>query len=212
LLDHTVARARALKLIAADARDDKTQLVAADATGMESRHTSTYFGKRSGRKLRRFPKFWAVVHAASHVCLALACGGGPGPDDPRFAPIVRDARRRMDDFKVLTADCGFDGEPHQQMLDALGILGMIPPERGRPRTRSGANKRGGFFRNFWHHCWRRVKHLYGQRWQVETFFSMLKRLLDSFLRATKRWSRHREMCLKVITLNLMLVARAAGDR
>src|SRR5688500_20011353 len=92
------------------------------------------------------------------------------------------------------------------MLDGLVVLGVIPPERGRPRTRSGADRRGGFFRNFWHGHWERVKHLYGQRWQVETFFSMLKRLLGSFLRATRRWSRHREMCLKVITLNLMLIA------
>src|SRR5688500_11293214 len=92
LLDHTVARARALELIDPDARDDKTLLVAADATGMESRHTSTYFGRRSGQKMRRFPKFWAAVHAASHVCLALACGAGPGPDDPRFAPLARATR------------------------------------------------------------------------------------------------------------------------
>jgi hypothetical protein len=112
----------------------------------------------------------------------------------------------MDEFKALTADGGFDGEPHHEMLDGLGVLGVIPPERGRPRTRSGADRRGGFFRNFWHGHWERVKHLYGQRWQVETFFSMLKRLLGSFLRATRRWSRHREMCLKVITLNLMLIA------
>jgi len=31
-------------------------------------------------------------------------------------------------------------------------------------------------------------------------------LLDSFLRARTRWSQHREMCLKVITLNLMILA------
>ncbi len=41
---------------------------------------------------------------------------------------------------------------------------------------------------------------------------MLKRLLDSFLRATKRWSRHREMCLKAITVNLMLLAYAAAGK
>src|SRR5688500_3983249 len=142
-----------------------------------------------------------------------ACHGRPSrrPSSPgtRWRP---DARRRMDEFKALTADGGVDGEPHHEMLDGLGVLGVIPPERGRPRTRSGADRRGGFFRNFWHGHWERVKHLYGQRWQVETFFSMLKRLLGSFLRATRRWSRHREMCLKVITLNLMLIAKAAGDR
>jgi len=50
------------------------------------------------------------------------------------------------------------------------------------------------------------KGLYGQRWQVETFFSMIKRLLDSFLRATSWAAQHREMCLRVLTLNFMIVA------
>jgi hypothetical protein len=37
---------------------------------------------------------------------------------------------------------------------------------------------------------------------------MLKRLLDSFLRATNWRSQHREMCLKCLTLNFMLIAGA----
>ena len=221
MLDHTVARARELKLIRPSGTDDddplardKAKLAAADSTGLESRHTSRYFGKRSGRKYRRYPKLWAAVHAASHVCLSLACGSGPCPDDPKFEHLARELRGRVsgEEVRALAADCGFDGERHQRMLDGLGFLGLIPPERGRPRTRSDNGRRGGFFRNFWKGCWKKVKRLYGQRWQVETFFSMLKRLLGSFLRATKRWSRHRELCLKVITLNLMITAHAASGR
>ena len=29
---------------------------------------------------------------------------------------------------------------------------------------------------------------------------------------TRRWSRHREMCLKVVTLNLMILAHASSGR
>jgi hypothetical protein len=153
-----------------------------------------------------------VVHAASHVCLSLACGAGPGPDDPKFAAVCRDAKRRLADLAAMLADAGFDAERHHRMLDGLDLLGVIPPDRGRPRTAGRRNERGGFFRNFWHGCWKRVKRLYGQRWQAETFFSMLKRLLDSFLRATKRRSQHREMCLKAVTVNLMLLAHAAAGK
>ena len=153
-----------------------------------------------------------MVHAASHVCLSLACGVGPGPDDPRFAAVSRDAKRRLGALAAVLADAGFDGEGHHEMLDALHLLGLIPPERGRPRGEARQGGRGGCFRNFWHQCWPDVKQLYGQRWQVETFFSMLKRLLGSFLRATKRWSRHREMCLKAISVNLMLLAYADAGR
>ena len=196
----------------AAAEDDKTRIAAADSTGLESGHTSAYFGKRSGQKKHRFPKLWAVVHAASHVCLSLACGGGPGPDDPKFRRLSHEAKRRLGDLRAILADSGFDAERHHVMLQELKTLGIIPPRRGRPRSVSDKGKRGGFFRNFWHGIWDQAKDLYGQRWQVETFFSMLKRLLDSFLRATKRWSRLREMSLKVLTVNLMLLAKAATDR
>ena len=231
MLDHTVERGRELSLLsgpataaaaAADAvgcdplQRDKAKLAAADSTGLESRHTSTYFGKRSGRQAHRYPKLWTAVHAASHLCLSLACGSGPNPDDPKFEQLARELRQRVDsndvEVKALAADVGFDGERHQRMLDRLGFLGLIPPERGRPRTKSDNRRRAGFFRNFWKSQWGKIKHLYGQRWQVETYYSMFKRLLGSFLRATRRWSRHREMCLKVITLNLMIIAHATSGR
>lgn len=192
--------------------DDKARTAAGDSTGLESGHVSHYFGKRSGRKKRHFPKLWAAVHAASHLCLSIACGVGPGADDPKFAAVSREAKRRLDNLAAMLADAGFDGEGHHEMLDGLGMLGVIPPVRGRPRGPGREHERGGFFRNFWHQCWEQAKKLYGQRWQVETFFSMLKRLLDSFLRATKRWSRHREMCLKAITVNLMLLAHANAGK
>lgn len=173
---------------------------------MEAGHVSSYFTRRSGRKKRKFPKLWAVVAAASHVCLGMVPGTGPTPDDPQFHRVAREAHAR-EPFKALAADCGFDAEAHHRFLHAkLNVVGIIPPERGRPRTKSDKRRRAGFFRDFLHRHWPRA--LYGQRWQVETFFSMLKRLLDSFLRATNWRSQHREMCLKCLTLNFMLVAGA----
>lgn len=48
---------------------------------------------------------------------------------------------------------------------------------------------------------------YGQRWQIETTNSMLKRLLGSALRARKYWNQCREILLRAITLNIMIVRR-----
>lgn len=184
--------------------DDKDHLACVDSTGMEGHKVSHYFTRRTGQKMRRFPKFWAVVQATSHICLAMVPGTGPTPDDGQFHRVALEAHRRHA-FEALAGDVGFDGEGHQKFLhDKLGVLGIIPPERGRPRTRSPRGRRGGFFRQFIHEHW--PGHLYGQRWQVETFFSMLKRLLDSFLRGMNWRSMHREMSLKVLTLNLMLIA------
>lgn len=172
---------------------------------MEAGHVSSYFARRSGRKRVNFPKFWCVIHAASHLCLSMATGQGPGPDDPMFQQISRDAVGRLRRLEALSFDAGFDSEAHHEYLNhTLGVFGIIPPQRGRPRTVRNQGSRGGHFRNFLHHHWPR--RLYGQRWQVETFYSMVKRLLDSFLRATSPFAQCREMWWKVLSLNIMIIA------
>ena len=50
---------------------------------------------------------------------------------------------------------------------------------------------------------------YGQRWQIEAAFSMLKRKLESALRRRRPFALNREVLLGVITFNLMLIRRHA---
>jgi hypothetical protein len=47
--------------------------------------------------------------------------------------------------------------------------------------------------------------LYGQRWQIESAFSRCKRRLGSALQAHNRWGRRRELELRVLTHNLMIL-------
>lgn len=48
---------------------------------------------------------------------------------------------------------------------------------------------------------------YGQRWQIETVFSMLKRRLGAALRARRAHSQHREIALRLATHNLVILLR-----
>ncbi len=52
------------------------------------------------------------------------------------------------------------------------------------------------------------KKTYGQRWQVETVFSMIKRNFGSALRAKRYWSQCREMMLMALTHNLAVILLA----
>ncbi len=54
------------------------------------------------------------------------------------------------------------------------------------------------------------KNKYGQRWQVETVNSMIKRNLGSALRATTARRRSMELLLRVVTHNIMIVCEAKG--
>jgi len=46
---------------------------------------------------------------------------------------------------------------------------------------------------------------YGQRWQVETVFSMIKRNQGETLYARTYWAQNREILLKVLTHNIAVL-------
>jgi hypothetical protein len=46
---------------------------------------------------------------------------------------------------------------------------------------------------------------YGQRWQAETGFSMIKRCVADTVQARSYWSQCRELWLLVITYNILLL-------
>jgi Transposase DDE domain len=179
-------------------------LAAADSTGLESQHCSTYYGQRCGRRKRRFPKVSQLVDVQSHLALAAVVERGPGPDDPAFHPLARQAHRRHR-FPILLADAGYDGEDHHQFLrQRLGVCGIMPPTRGRP-AQSRDHQPDGPHRRAMQAHWPILKPLYGQRWQVETRFSMEKRLLGSALRSRLRRNQDREAALRPLTLNFMIL-------
>lgn len=178
-------------------------LAAVDSTGLESHHVSTYYGRRSGRQYHHYPKVSEVVDTASHLCLAAVIDRGPQPDDREFHPVVRQAHARHT-FRAVAGDAGYDGEHHHRFLDHLNVLGINPPRRGRPPN-SPDHRPSTFFRAFWHDHWPQVKAWYGQRWQVESRFSMEKRLLDSHLTARHRAAQDREAALRVLTVNLLIL-------
>lgn len=169
---------------------------------MNSGCASRYFGQRSGREYHRFPKVSAVAEVRTHLILGVVIDRGPKPDDIEFHALARQAHRRQP-FDALLGDAGFDGEHHQAFLwHELGVLGIIPPTRGRP-SKDPDHIPGGFFRRFIAEHW--PQDIYAQRWQVETDFSMLKRLLDADVRARLRHCIDREIFLRILTLNLMIV-------
>ncbi len=46
---------------------------------------------------------------------------------------------------------------------------------------------------------------YGQRWQDETVFSMIKRRLGSAVNARSYWAQCRALMLKVVTHNILIL-------
>lgn len=184
-------------------------LAALDGTGLETRHASNYYVKRRANTgkywqrttYQRFPKAGILCDTHTHLILSVVPERGPGPDGPHFERALVEALHRVT-IETLAADAGYDGEHHHRFArEQKGVRSLIPPLIGRPTKKPPSG--------YWRRQMKSRLHLtrYSQRWQAETVNSMLKRLLGSALRARRYWSQHREIFLRAITLNIMILRR-----
>jgi len=188
---------------------NRVDLAALDGTGFESHHASHYYVQRRAKggktwqktSYTRYPKAGILCDTRTHLILAVVPGRGPGPDSKHFRPALDQARRHAP-LKTLAADAGYDSEAsHTYARHQCGVRSLIPPRIGRPTSKPPS----GYWRRQMASRLKLTR--YGQRWQVETVNSMLKRLLDSALRARNYWSQFREMLLRALTLNIMILWR-----
>ena len=157
---------------------------------------------------RRFPKVGLVCDCRTHLILAAVPGRGPSPDHPHVieAMLAAAARQRI---AATLADAGYDAEwVHQFFRDELDIRSIIPPKIGRPTEKLPS----GHYRRQMTTYFKRPaeRRCYGQRWQVETVMSMIKRRLGSTLNARRRQAQNRAMLLKVIAHNILILYVCRG--
>ena len=96
---------------------------------------------------------------------------------------------------------------HVWARQGLGRTTLIPLRQGRPRQDNGPP--GGYWRRrmvrWLDSKAHRRQHGYTQRSQAETTNSMMKRNLASALAGQTAWSRKRDLMLKALTHNLMIL-------
>ena len=170
----------------------------------EKRGSSAAANRRRSAAIKRLPKLSLAVHAASHLILAARATTGGGPDYEHFPPLLTQAAARAR-LATALADAGFDSESNHRLARLeLGVRTLIPATSGRPSVKPLS----GHYRRLMQRQFTQEPHrkLYGQRWQAETVNSMIKRNLGCACRARKAWGRKKDMLLRVLTHNLMIVA------
>ena len=188
-------------------RKHRVPLAAIDSTGLESHHTSRYFIHRRSRvpdrwqttQYTRYPKLGVLVDCSNHLILGYLTDQGPKPDIRDLAPTLSQTSSHVR-IEWLTADAGYDSESnHRLCRDENGIRSLIPPKHGRPTSKPAS----GRYRRLMQTRFDQAR--YGQRWQVETVVSMIKRRLGSSLSGRSYWSRRRDLMLMVLTHNIMIL-------
>ena len=153
--------------------------------------------------MRRLPKLSIAVAASCHLILAARATTGMGSDHPHFEPLLFDAWRRAD-VRVAACDAGYDSEANHAIARRdMGVRSIIPPDIGRPSEKPPTTHYRRLMRQRFDRGADQAT--YGQRWQVETVNSMIKRNLGSALRATTARRRSRELLLRCITHNIMVL-------
>jgi hypothetical protein len=192
--------------------------LALDSSCYEVRHVSRYFEFRRGRgggshgrrrKLKALPRLGLGVACASHLILSARTGTGGGADYALFEPLLFDAWRRVPNrhFSVV-ADKGFDSEPnHQIAREDLGVRSIIPPRAAWKTGNTPLGHWRGQMSRLLRTGFNRKRCGYTQRWQVETVNSMIKRNLGAALRGRTSQSRERDLWLKVLTHDFMMLRR-----
>jgi hypothetical protein len=153
-----------------------------------------------GHRQRAWSKLTAVVHIGSHLILGAVPGVGPSQDSPDFAPAVRQAAA-LPALDTALADAAYDAEHNHRLCREecrmrRSVIALNPRNTGRrwPRTPYRRAMRRHFPRTLYH-----------QRWHAESGFSQHKRRLGSALTARGAAAQRRELVLRILTHNLMIL-------
>ena len=198
----------AAELLYSTVEQSTIDLAAIDSTGLEAGHISRYFVRRKRSKeletyeeteYKRFPKLAVVCDCKNHLILSAITTRGPSVDVNQFCKTLKPAAEQFN-IRHLLADAGYDSEKnHQYAREVYQIKTTILPKAGRPTNKLPKTKyRREMKTDF-------DDETFGQRWQVETVFSMIKRNFGDVIRARKYWSQCREMMLLVITHNIAVI-------
>ena len=200
LLDSIVELAYTLGLIEPAAEGS------VDATGFESSYVSRYFLRRSGRckRYRPWTKLILACEHRSHIIGGMVVSTQPCNDAKYFPETVVQAAGRIR-LEFLACDGAGDAESfHKLCREGLGIRLTAIPINSRGHTRPVV--KGRYRKQMLLHF---PRGRYGQRWQIESAISRLKRLLGPALRARTDETRVTELFLKVLTYDLMILRRCA---
>jgi hypothetical protein len=151
--------------------------------------------------MKHFPKLSAVCDILSHLFIAVLVDQGPSWDGKQFRRVVLDAYQAQP-FAHLVADAGYDSEVYHGMVrHRLRARTTIKPRKVR---RDPKEVRGEFRREM-HEAF--DTKAYGQRWQIESAFSQCKRRLGSALSTRNPWAQRREVEMRILAHNLMILLR-----
>lgn len=174
--------------------------VAVDASGLKVTNRGEY--RRRTRSQKGFLKIHLAVDIRSHEMLALEVTTEKVADGDKFFDLMEAVGRKTHLTKTY-GDGAYDRYLHYEYCRQKGISAVIRPRLSAIVQEGTA--RGEVVQEFLDDpsAWKR-KHSYGQRWQVETVFSVWKRKFGEAVFSKAFPTMRREVILKATLLNFLM--------
>lgn len=186
-------------------------VVAVDASGIKVTDRGEWKRKIHGGKSKKgYLKIHVAVDVETKQILAIEVTDERTGDIKRFKPLVEQSSENANVKRVL-ADAAYDSRENFDFLEGKGIEAGIRPRRNSSGKAQGSWALRREVRKFLddEEAWKGEKD-YGQRWSVESFFSVLKRTFRERIRAHKLKNMIKEVKLKAFGYNLIMNLAETG--
>jgi hypothetical protein len=179
-------------------KEGKKAVVAIDATGLAPTGASNYYISRTGRKCRKFLKVSLSVVCGSLLPLALTIDWGPSNDKRQARDLLHKTFEASGEQlpAQLLADAGYDADWLHGICRVRGVESWIKPIIKRADGTIGGVFRPGMTPEAL------AANGYGKRWNIESFFSGLKRMCGSTLSARMERTQRTEATIRVLAYAL----------
>ena len=188
---------RIRKIIPEIGSDNNGTLAAIDSSGFKVTLRGDYLGNKWHKIRRGWVKLHAVIDINNFEIIDYSITDEHANDAKEGIGLIRRVKNRV---RRLYGDKGYDSKLIYNELDGKAV---IPPRRNASTQSRGSTYRAKitrFIKKFSERTWK-INNNYGLRWNVEIYFSGIKRMFGEIIRAVKLENIVQEMMLKVYFYN-----------
>jgi len=188
---------RIRKIIPEITSDNNGVLSAIDSSGFKINLRGDYLGNKWHKKRRGWVKLHVAINIKNFEIMNYSITDEHVNDAREGINIIKNIKNKI---RRLYGDKGYDSKA---IYNELGDKAVIPPRKNASTLSRGSLYRAKitrFIKRFNEELWK-IKNDYGLRWNVEIYFSGIKRLFGEVIRAVKPEYIIQEMMLKVYFYN-----------
>ena len=189
---------RRIRKIIPEINNDNSNIISAiDSSGFKITLRGDYLGNKWHKKRKGWVKLHAVINISNFNIIDYSITDEHTNDAKEGINIIKNIKNKI---RRLYGDKGYDSKI---IYNELKDKALIPVRRNASTLSKGSTYRAKitrFIKRFNEELWK-IKNDYGLRWNIEIYFSGIKRLFGEVIRAVKQEYIMQEMILKVYFYN-----------